>query len=129
MKRKALSALSLLFVISLSGFSGKSLHPGVTAFSGKKVFFRTHFDGNAWIASNYDFQACPNQQYEVAGAAPGDTFHWYVTWADWHLGTTDLGTGSTIQYDFSESDELTLVIDEGTPNEYYYYNTLVACGG
>ena len=128
MKSKLLTALSALLIIGFSGFSGRNHPTANVSVAGKNFNSPAHFTGDAWIASNYDFLACPNQHYAVRDAAPGDTFHWYVTWEDWTLGTTDFGTDAEINFDFSPGDEITLVVNEGTPNEYFYYNTLSPCG-
>ncbi|RPE14119.1 hypothetical protein EGT74_11610 [Chitinophaga lutea] len=84
--------------------------------------------GAAWIASNFDFQACEGQRYEVRDVETGATFKWYVVENSWGSPRYYLGNTSPIWIDLQPGDELQLEVDLPDDGEdYMYWDTLIPC--
>jgi hypothetical protein len=123
MKKTILAALVMMSLISLMGFTpAKSNKTHATLKKSGKGF------GWGWIASNHDgFQACPYQTYTAMDVEEGATISWYVDFYNWYVPIQYVGSSPTIGLDLEPGDVLYLVVNEGTPEEYEYWDTATPC--
>lgn len=109
-KNVLLPAMLLLF-IALAGFT----HAPSNNTPPKNGVYNS-----AWIASNYEFRACPGQQYWAMSLEPGDVIGWYVDYANPSYPSQYLGSSTTLYWELEPGDLIILRVNEGTEGAYEY---------